>query len=95
MICRKGQELLYRYSWGTNRNDKALLNYFFLHERRPPLLCAVDLPARYKTLLEDIEENPDDSDHAPGGSLCTQVWDISDLPHNGNICSALLSGFWQ
>ena len=79
VCCREGEEVTYRYSWSIDRNDKALLNYFFLHDRQPPLLCAVDLPAGYRTLLEDIEEPPDDSDHAPGGPLCTKVLSLGTL----------------
>lgn len=65
--------MTYRYSWSTERNDKASLNYFCLHMRQPPLLCAVDLSDGHRTLWEDIEEAPDDADHAPGGPLHTQV----------------------
>jgi hypothetical protein len=32
------------YSWSLERNDKALLNYFFVQDAEPPRLCAMDLP---------------------------------------------------
>jgi hypothetical protein len=35
------------YSWGLNRNDLALLNYFFVNQRQPPYLISIDLPGMH------------------------------------------------
>ena len=43
-LCRRGEEVTHLYSWSLERNDKALLNYFFVQDAEPPRLCAMDLP---------------------------------------------------
>lgn len=45
-LCRRGEEVTHLYSWSLERNDKALLNYFFVQDVEPPRLCAMDLPGR-------------------------------------------------
>ena len=32
------------YNWDNERNDYALINYFFFQTLDPPRLCALDLP---------------------------------------------------
>lgn len=42
--CRKGEEVTHCYNWDNERNDYAMINYFFYQELDPPRLCAIDLP---------------------------------------------------
>lgn len=64
--------MTHRYSQKIARSDQALLGYFFVdRRRRPPLLCAVDLPGGLPAVGAD--EPQDDADHAPGGHHCTMV----------------------
>ena len=53
------------------RNDKALLNYFFVQARDPPLLCSIDLPDY--GLSGSLSLFTDQELYGPGGTLCTQV----------------------
>ncbi|CAL8469166.1 g8707 [Coccomyxa elongata] len=66
---RHGEEVVHRYSWGIERNDKALLDYFFVQEHDPPLLCALDLPG--VNVWDTLESASSDHElYGPGGSLC-------------------------
>ncbi len=29
-VCRRGEEVVHLYSWSLERNDKSLLDYFFV-----------------------------------------------------------------
>ncbi len=62
MLCcrRPGEEVTHRYSWSIERNDKALMNYFFVHERTPPRLCSVDLPGG--SIWDEKEQSPPEED---------------------------------
>ena len=42
--CRAGEEITHTYNMDNERNDYALLNYFFLQRLDPPRLCSIDLP---------------------------------------------------
>lgn len=69
---REGEEVTHRYSWAIERNDRALVNYFFVHERQPPLLCTLDLPG--VSVWDDLEAPPADHElYGRGGPLCIQV----------------------
>ena len=61
-----------RYNWAIERNDKALVDHFFVSERQPPWLCTLDLPGH--TIYDVPDEDPAaDKQHAPTGPLCTQA----------------------
>lgn len=73
------------YHPSMDRNDRALLNYFFVQERDPPLLCLEDLPehgsfGNTRGLLPS-----DDELYGPGGRFRTQV--CNPCLHRGN-CKA-------
>lgn len=52
--------MTHRYSWSIERNDKALMNYFFVHKRIPPRLCAADLPGG--SVWDETERSPPEDD---------------------------------
>ena len=61
LSCRRPrEEVTHRYSWSIERNDKALMNYFFVHERSPPRLCSVDLPGG--SIWDEKEQSPSEED---------------------------------
>ncbi|BDA45092.1 hypothetical protein COCOBI_06-5720 [Coccomyxa sp. Obi] len=69
---RRGEEVVFEYNPSLARNDRALLNYFFVQERDPPLLCRMDLPE-----LGSFRGTPgppprDDELYGTGGRFCTQ-----------------------
>ena len=69
---RRGEEAVHRYSWSIERNDKALLDYFFVQEHDPPLLCALDLPG--VNVWDGLEAASNDHElYGPGGPLCIPV----------------------
>lgn len=69
---RRGEEVVHRYSWSIERNDKALLDYFFVQEHDPPLLCALDLPG--VNVWDGLESPSNDHElYGPGGPLCIPV----------------------
>ncbi|BDA45093.1 hypothetical protein COCOBI_06-5730 [Coccomyxa sp. Obi] len=68
---RRGEEVVYQYSWILERNDKALLQYFFVQERDPPLLCLLDLP-EHGSFWDSTGPLRDDELYGPGGPLCTE-----------------------
>ena len=43
-LCRAGEEVTHTYNMDNERNDYALINYFFLQRLDQPRLCAIDLP---------------------------------------------------
>lgn len=72
LFDRRGEEVVHRYSWGIQRNDKALLDYFFVQEHDPPLLCALDLPG--VNVWDTLESVSNDHElYGLGGSLCIPV----------------------
>ena len=69
---RAGEEVTHRYSWSIERNDKALMNYFFVHQRSPPRLCTADLPGG--SVWDDNERSPPQDDiGSPDGIPVSQV----------------------
>ncbi len=80
-VCcgRAGEEITHRYSWSIERNDKSMMNYFFVHQRSPPRLCAADLPGG--SVWDDQEQTPPDDDvGSPGGIPVSKV-NLSEGTH--------------
>lgn len=71
-LNRRGEEVVYQYSWILERNDKALLQYFFVQDRDPPLLCLLDLP-EHGSFWDTPGRLSDDDLYGAGGLLCTEV----------------------
>lgn len=64
--------MTHRYSWSVERNDKALMNYFFVHARSPPRLCSVDLPGG--SIWDETDQIPAEDDvGSPGGVPVSKV----------------------
>ncbi|CAL8469164.1 g8705 [Coccomyxa elongata] len=69
---QRGEEVLFQYNPSLDRNDRALLNYFFVQERDPPLLCLLDLPEHGSFGNTPGVLPSDDELYGPGGRFCTQ-----------------------
>ena len=65
--------MVFQYNLSLKRNDKALLNYFFVHEHDPPMLCLLDLPEHGREGNVPKPLLNDDELFGPGGRFCTQV----------------------
>ena len=81
---------MYQYSWILERNDKALLQYFFVQEREPPLLCLLDLP-EHGSFWDTPGKLSDDELYGPGGPLCTEVGGHLCMPHPAYFAACTLS----
>ena len=76
---RAGEEITHRYSWSIERNDKSMMNYFFVHQRSPPRLCAADLPGG--SVWDDKEQTPPEDDVGSQGGIPVSEVNLSESTH--------------
>ena len=92
---RAGEEVTHRYSWSVERNDKALMNYFFVHPRSPPRLCAADLLGGSIWDEKDTSPPEDDVGSPEGISVSVVHFSKQHNPDLHNRCVWGQASAWE